>query len=195
VFTIIYLKQTVFLGYIVLQLLCNYNLCYFPCSMLCTFTFWSMCAVPNRPVFCSSLNSCFSSILLRYFLNDYEMVAAALVNTVITFVCTFQIPFVSVVGPCMFLNILSYFPSPEIATYINKHVPFSLSSIMMSSLLLGRVLWLSTCWFPDMVTLPLWLVYTDFGKYSFQCSLSNFIPISLHTIKCSWAYTVSFLCM
>ena len=99
-----------------------------------------MCAVPNRPVFCSSLNSCFSSILLRYFLNDYEMVAAALVNTVITFVCTFQIPFVSVVGPCMFLNILSYFPSPEIATYINKHVPFSLSSIMMSSLLLGRVL-------------------------------------------------------
>jgi hypothetical protein len=40
----------------------------------------------------------------------------------------------------MFLNILSYFPSPEIATYINKHVPFSLSNIMMSSLLLGRVL-------------------------------------------------------
>jgi len=99
-----------------------------------------MCAVPNRAVFCSSLNSYFSSILLRYFLNDYEIVSAALVNTGITFVCTFQICFVSIVIPYMFLNILSYFPSPEITTYINIHVPFSLSGIMMSSLLLGMFL-------------------------------------------------------
>jgi len=52
----------------------------------------------------------------------------------------FQIRFVSVVGPYMFLNILNYFPSPEIATYINIHVPVSLSDIMMSGLLLGMVL-------------------------------------------------------
>ena len=76
-----------------------------------------MCAVANRAVFCSSLNSCFYSTLLRYFLNDYEMVSG------ITFVCTFQIHFVSVLRPYMFLNSLNYFPSPEIATYINIHVP------------------------------------------------------------------------
>jgi hypothetical protein len=37
------------------------------------------------------------------------------------------------------------FLSPEIATYINIHVPFSLSRIMMSSLLLGMVLSVCTC--------------------------------------------------
>jgi hypothetical protein len=31
VFTIIYLKQTMFLGYILLQLLCIYHLCYMWC--------------------------------------------------------------------------------------------------------------------------------------------------------------------
>jgi len=99
VFTIIHLKQTIYLGYIVLQLFCNYSLCYFPCSMLCTFTFWSMCAVPNMAVFCSSLTSCFSGMLLRYCLNDFEMVSAALVSTGITYVCTFQICFVFAVSP------------------------------------------------------------------------------------------------
>jgi len=79
-------------------------------------------------------------MLFRYYLNDFEMVSAAHVSTGITFVCTFQIHFVSVVGPYIFLNALSYFPSPEIATYINIHVPYSLSRIMMSGLLLGMVL-------------------------------------------------------
>ena len=45
------------------------NLLYFYIS-----TFRSMCAVPNMAVFCNSLISCFPGMLLRYFLNDFEMV-------------------------------------------------------------------------------------------------------------------------
>jgi hypothetical protein len=33
-------------------------------------TFRSKCAVPKMAVFCSSLTSCFSGMLLKYFLND-----------------------------------------------------------------------------------------------------------------------------
>jgi len=33
-----------------------------------------MCIGPNRTVFCSSLISCFHVVLLRYFMNDFEMV-------------------------------------------------------------------------------------------------------------------------
>ena len=40
-------------------------------------TFRSMCAVPNMAVFCSSLTSCFSGMLLTYFLNDFEIVPVA----------------------------------------------------------------------------------------------------------------------
>ena len=40
----------------------------------------------------------------------------------------------------IFSPFLITFLSPEIATPINIHVPFSLSGIMMSGLLLGRVL-------------------------------------------------------
>ena len=40
-------------------------------------TFRSLCAVPSMAVFCTSLNSCFSGTVLRYFLNDFEMVQFA----------------------------------------------------------------------------------------------------------------------
>ena len=40
-------------------------------------TFRSMCAVPNMAVFCSSLTSWFPSMLLTYFLNDFEIVPVA----------------------------------------------------------------------------------------------------------------------
>jgi hypothetical protein len=36
-------------------------------------TFRSMCAVLSVAVLCSSLISCFPGMLLRYFLNDFEM--------------------------------------------------------------------------------------------------------------------------
>jgi hypothetical protein len=45
--------------------------------------FRSMCAVPNMAVFCSSLTSCFSGMLLTYFLNDFEMVPVAIIIIII----------------------------------------------------------------------------------------------------------------
>jgi hypothetical protein len=44
-------------------------------------------------------------------------------------------------------------------------------------------------WLYNMVALPSWLVSTDFGTYSYQCS-SIFISSSLHTVNCSWAHTL-----
>jgi len=48
-------------------------------NLLCFYisTFWIMCAVPNMAVFCSSLTSCFPSMLLACFLNDFEIVPVA----------------------------------------------------------------------------------------------------------------------
>jgi hypothetical protein len=42
-------------------------------------------------------------------------------------------------------SFLITFLSPGIATSVNMHVPFSLSQIIMSGLLLGIVLSVSTC--------------------------------------------------
>jgi hypothetical protein len=75
------------------------------------------------------------------------------------------------------------------------HVPFLLSWNMMSGLLLGIVLSIRTCWFHNMVTLPSWFVLADLGTWSHQCLLSHFTPISLHILKCSWAQTLSCLCV
>jgi hypothetical protein len=41
-------------------------------------TFRSVCAVPNMAVFCSFFISCFTVMLLKYFLNDIQMVPIAL---------------------------------------------------------------------------------------------------------------------
>jgi len=107
-------------------------------------TFRSMCAVPNMPVFCSTLTSWFPGILLTYFLNDFEMVPVAPINTSITFVFTFHMRCISIVRSWYFrifsASFLVEFLSPEIATYINIHVLFSLSRIATSGMLLRMVL-------------------------------------------------------
>jgi len=95
----------------------------------------------------------------------------------------FQIPhgLISIVRSLYFktfsASFLMTFLSPVIATSINMHVPFLLSQIMMSDLLLGTVLSVRTCWPHNMVTLFLWLVSTDGHTWSYQCLLSNFTPI------------------
>ena len=136
-------------------------------------TFWSMCAVPNMAVFCSSLTSCFPGMLLTYFLNYSEIVPVAPIITGVTFVFTFHMHCIHIVRSLYFrifsASFLITFLSPEIATSINIHVPFSLSGIMMSGLLLGIVLSVCICWFHNMVTLPPWLVSTDFGTCSYLC--------------------------
>ena len=90
---------------------------------------------------------------------------------------------ISIVKALMFrifsASFLITFLSPEITTSINIHVPISLSRIIMSGLLLGIVLSVYTCWFHDTVTLPHWLVSTDFGTCSYQCFMSNCTPASL----------------
>ena len=60
-------------------------------------TFRSICAVPNIAVFCISLTSCFPGMLLKYFLNEFEIVPVAPIITGITFVFTFQMCCISVV--------------------------------------------------------------------------------------------------
>jgi len=141
-----------------------------------------MCAVPNMAVLCSSLTSCLPAKLLTYFLNDFVIVPVAPIRTGITFVFTFRMCCISVVRSLYFrilsASFLITFLFPEIATYINIHVTFSLSRIVTSGLLLGIFLSVCTYWFHNMVTLPSWLVSTDFGTCSYQCFLSNFTPVS-----------------
>ena len=146
------------------------NILYFYIS-----TFRSTCAVPNMAVFCSSLTSCFPGMLLMYFLNDFEIVPVAPTITGITFVLTFHMRCISVVRSLYFkifsASFLITFLSPEISTSINIHVPFSLSQIIMSDLLLGIVLLVCICRFHKMVTLSPCLVSTDFGTCSYHCLL------------------------
>ena len=128
-----------FLFMVLIPLVSVLNLLYFYIS-----TFRSMCAVPNMVVSSSSLTSCCPGMLLTYFLNDYERVLVAPIITGITFVFTFHMCCISIVGSLYFRifssSFLITFQSSEIATSINIHVPFSLSRIIMSGLLLGIVL-------------------------------------------------------
>ena len=129
---------------VLMSLVSVLNLPYFYIS-----TFRSMCSVPNMAVFWSSLISCFPGMLLTYFLNDFETVPVAPIIIHITFVFTFHVRCISVLRSLYFRIFAAYFLitflSPEIATSINTHVPFSLSRIIMSGLLLGIVLSVCTC--------------------------------------------------
>jgi len=132
-----------------------------------------MSAVPNMAVSCSSLTSWFPGMLLTYFLNEFKIGPIAPIITGITFVFTFNMRCIFIVRSlyCRIFSVsfLVTFLSPEIATSIYTHVPFSLSPIIMSGLLLGIVLSVCTCWLHNMVTLPPWLVSADFGTCSYQC--------------------------
>ena len=96
IFTIIYLGQTMFLVYVVLQLFCVYSLWYMwwmlfkMLNVLNVYisAFLSLCAVPNITVFCTSLISCFP--FLTNFLNDFEMVSVAPVINGVTYIFTFH---------------------------------------------------------------------------------------------------------
>ena len=138
---------------VLISLVSVLNLLYFHIS-----AFRSMCAVPNMAIFWSSMTSCFPGMFLSYFLNDFEMVQVALVIIGITFVFTFHMRCISIVRSLYFrifsVSFLITFLSPEIATSFNIHVPFSLSRIIMSGLLLGIVLSVCIFWFHNMVTLP-----------------------------------------
>ena len=58
-------------------------------------TFCSMCAMPTMAFFCSSLISCFPGMLLRYCVNDFEMVPVTPLITGITSAFTFHMHVIS----------------------------------------------------------------------------------------------------
>ena len=93
------------------------------------------------------------------------MVPVTPLNPGITFAFTFHMPWISIIKSLYFKilssSLLITFLSPVIAASINMHVPFLLSCIIMSSLLLWIVLSVHTCCFCNMVTLS-WLVVTDY---------------------------------
>ena len=101
VFTIIHLKQTIFLRHTVLQLFCIIT--YAICNVISHVTYvlyftlvlsqWRMCALSNMAVFllfCTSLISCFPGMLLRYFLNDLEFVPVVFI--IIGIISAFEEP-------------------------------------------------------------------------------------------------------
>ena len=82
-------------------------------------------------------------VLLRNFLNDFEVASVFPIITGITFVFRFHVRCISIVSYVYFrifsASFLITFVS-AIATSSNTHVPFSLSRIMMSGLLLGLLI-------------------------------------------------------
>ena len=88
-------------------------------------------------------------MLLTYFLNDIEIVPVAPIITGITFVFKFHMRCIYIVRSSYFrifsASFLIAFLSPEIASSINIHVPFSLSRIIMPGLLLRIVVSVCTC--------------------------------------------------
>jgi hypothetical protein len=83
------------------------------------------------------------------FLNDFETVPVAPIITGITFAFTFHMRCIYTVRSLYFKIFSAYFLitflSPGIAISINTRVPFSLSRIIMSGMLLGMVLSVCTC--------------------------------------------------
>jgi hypothetical protein len=161
----IYLKQIMFWRYTVLQPFRVYSIQHmkrdFSCWMFRTFR--DLCAVPSMAVLCSSLLCCFSIMLLRYALNDSEMVPVVPVIHWILFAFTFHMRWLTT-ARSLYICFLDQISISEITTSSNMHVPFSLSRIMMSGLLLGVVLSFLTCWLHNNDTLLSWLG-TDFDMY------------------------------
>ena len=147
-------------------------------------TFRSKCAVPNMAVFCSSSTSWFPGMLLMYFLNDFERVPVTPIITGITFVFTFHMRYISIVRSLYFrifsASFLITFLSPEIATSINIHVPFSLSRIIMSGLLLGIVLSVCACWFHLLLLLLLLCTGTDWCMPAPFCHVVSPQSVMMH---------------
>jgi len=111
----------------------------------------SMCAVPNMAVFCSSVISYFPgccsgifSMILKWFQLPLLLLVSFLIFTF--HMCCRSIKRSSYeYFQTLSASLLITFLSPEIPTSINIHLPFSLSRIMMSVVLLGMVLSVCPC--------------------------------------------------
>ena len=162
VFTIAYMKQIIFLGYLVQQIILYLKfvlhvMLFPPLNVFhfCISTFRSMCAVHNMAVFCSSLISCSPGMLLTYSLSDFKMVPVASIFTGITFAFTFHMRSISIVMSSYFrifsAPYLITFLSPDSAPSVNMHVPFLLLQIMTTVILVGIILLVCNCWFRNII--------------------------------------------
>ena len=139
-----YLKQAMFLRYIVLQLFCIYNLCY----MLCYFV-REICFVflhQHFPQFvCSAQYGCFFLLFLNFVLNymmlrycyclrDFEMVPVAPIIAGITFAFTFHMRLISVMRP-LYFNI---FPASFLITFLSPTITTLLTFIIIIIIIMQR---------------------------------------------------------
>ena len=76
----------------------------------------------------------------------------------------------------------TFLSSPETATSITRHVPLSLSRIMMSGLFLGMVLPVCACRVHNVVSVPPGLVSADFGTWLHHSSLVIVAHFLAHTL-------------
>ena len=101
----------------------------------------------------------------------------------ITFVCTFHIGCISIVGSlyCRIISapFLITFLFPENALSVNRHLPFSLQLIMKSDLFVRMVLPFFSCSCHNMFSAATWVVSTNFCTWPYWCSLSKFDPCFL----------------
>jgi hypothetical protein len=148
-----------------------------------------MCVV----FFCSSLILCFPGMLLRYCLSDFEMVPVAHIITGIILAFTFHMCWIYF--KIFSAYFLITFLSPGTATFINMHVHFFIMTDYDVRLIVRNSSVGPHMLVPYYGNLTFMTCFADFGTWSYQCLLSNIIPISLHLFKCSGAHTLSCLFM
>jgi len=119
---------------------------------------WLFSVVTLRPI----LQVCWSGIFWMIF-KCFQLRHLSLVS-LLFFHCTWAVLYTarSSYFKIFSTSFLIIFPYPENAVSICRHVPFSLSGIMMSGLLLGAVLSVFTCWSHNNINSTSWLVSTDF---------------------------------
>ena len=145
--------------------------------------------------FDSSLILCFPSMLLGYILNGFEMVSVAPVIIGITFVfnqstCTLFLYF-------LLWDLLSFFLDHISVSWnwnVYSHACSSFFTIADYNVrfIVRNVLSVCTCGFHNMVILSSRL-FTNFGAFLYHCLILHLF--FLHILKCSWAHTLSCLCM
>ena len=142
----------------------------------CISTFRSGYAVPSEAVFCSYLMLCFLCIVFRYFLNDFESVPIDPLITGISLVLH-SIYF------CFCLHFVffrDHIYISEIPVFIDRHVRFPLSRIMIRSCCEGYFFHFSLI--PSIRWLPYFHDFFLLWYVLRPLFLSNFTPISFHKL-------------
>jgi len=125
-------------------------------------------------VCCASLFFCFGGTYCFHFQGDWTWFKVSLTKCIhARAVCCVKCWNTTLCKNPTDDHCLIAFPSSEFA------LSASLSQIMMSGLLLGTSLSVLSCWFHNMATLPLWLIFTDL-----VCAYSSVPCLILHLFPC-----------